>query len=74
MKKAPKTTIFDDQQADTACACIIQYIYLSHEILPRLTCSGEKGNPTYVPPEVAVKTTEFAEKVEIELVEEHSVQ
>ena len=35
-------------------------------------CSGEKGNPTYVPPEVAVKTTEFAEGVEIELVEEHS--
>ena len=38
-------------------------------------CSGEKGNPTYVPPEVAVKTTEFAEEeVEIELDEEHSIQ
>lgn len=33
------------------------------------SCSGEKGNPTYVPPEVAVKTTEFAEEVGIK---EHS--
>ena len=40
-----------------------------------LYCSGEKGNPTYVPPEVAVKTTEFAaEEAEIELDEEHSIQ
>ena len=36
--------------------------------------SGEKGNPTYVAPEVAVKTTNFDEEFEIELVEEHSVQ
>ena len=38
-------------------------------------CSGEKGNPTYVPPEVAVKTTEFAEEeAEIELQAQHSAR
>lgn len=54
-----------------ALASYIMYMYPSvPAYIPVLSSlfnfhSGEKGNPTYVPPEVAVETTEFVEEVEL---------